>query len=143
MPDNEKKGYLCVMTTTPRLLEKVMEAQKANKKCNFIKSRLEAEEDFPYWTIQKDGSLRYSGQVFVPNDEKLREKVLKKHHCTSFAVHPGGMKMYQDIRKQYWWKGMKADVAKFVAKCLTCQLVKAKHQKSIGKLQSLLISKWK
>ena len=51
--------------------------------------------------------------------------------------------MYQDIKKQYWWKGMKADVARFVVKCLTCQQVKAEHQKPAGKLQPLSIPEWK
>ena len=60
-----------------------------------------------------------------------------------FAVHPGGNKMYQDLKRQYWWSGMKKDVAQFVSTCLTCQQVKAEHQRSAGKLQPLPIPKWK
>ena len=67
--------------------------------------------------------------------------MLKEHHGSSFAVHPGGTKMYQDLKRQYWWKGMKKDVAKFVAKCLTCQQVKIEHQKPAGMLQPLSIPK--
>lgn len=52
--------------------------------------------------------------------------------------------MYQDLKKNFWWYGMKRDVAEFVAKCLTCQKTKIKHQKPSGELQSLKIpeQKW-
>ena len=53
------------------------------------------------------------------------------------------MKMYQDVRSLYWWSGMKRDVVEYVAKCLTCQQVKAKHQRPVGLLQPLDIPEWK
>ena len=51
--------------------------------------------------------------------------------------------MYHNIRDLYWWDGMKKDIADFVSKCLTCQQVKAEHQKPSGKLQPLPIPEWK
>ncbi|KAL0378456.1 UNVERIFIED_CONTAM: Transposon Ty3-G Gag-Pol polyprotein [Sesamum radiatum] len=51
------------------------------------------------------------------------------HH----SMHPG-TKMYQNLRPYYWWQTMKKDVAEFVAKCMTCQQVKAEHQAPAGKL---------
>ena len=84
-------------------------------------------------------SASTAGRIFMLSDEKLWEDVLKEYHCLSFTVHIGGTKMYQDLKKQYWWKGMKVDVAKFVEKCLTCQQVKIEHQKPTRKLQSLEI----
>ena len=38
---------------------------------------------------------------------------------------------------------MKKDVALFVSKCLTCQQVKAEHQKPAGLLQPLRVAEWK
>ncbi|KAL5547178.1 hypothetical protein UlMin_006865 [Ulmus minor] len=38
---------------------------------------------------------------------------------------------------------MKRDVAQFIAKCMTCQQVKAEHQRPGGQLQSLPIPEWK
>ena len=90
-----------------------------------------------------DGSLRYQERVFVPSNKQLREEILKEHHCSSFAVHPSSTKLYQDIKRQYWWKGMKADVARFVAKCLNCQQVKIEHQRPGGLLQPLPVVEWK
>ncbi|RVW60596.1 Retrovirus-related Pol polyprotein from transposon 297 [Vitis vinifera] len=40
----------------------------------------------------------------------------------------GRNKMYKDLRQNYWWSGMKRDIAQFVAQCLVCQQVKAEHQ---------------
>ena len=51
--------------------------------------------------------------------------------------------MYQDLKRQYWWEGMKRDVTNFVAKCMVCQQVKAEHQRPSGLLQPLPIPEWK
>jgi hypothetical protein len=51
--------------------------------------------------------------------------------------------MYRDLKDHYWWNGMKREVAQFVERCLTCQRIKAKHQKPAGMLKPLTIPKWK
>ncbi|KAL0410906.1 UNVERIFIED_CONTAM: Transposon Ty3-G Gag-Pol polyprotein [Sesamum latifolium] len=51
--------------------------------------------------------------------------------------------MYRNLRPYYWWQTMKKDVVEFVAKCMTCQQVKAEHQASAGKLRPLSIPEWK
>ena len=51
--------------------------------------------------------------------------------------------MYHTIKENYWWSGMKKDVAEFVSRCLVCQQVKAEHQKPLGTLQPLPIPEWK
>nr|GFA46905.1 reverse transcriptase domain-containing protein [Tanacetum cinerariifolium] len=56
---------------------------------------------------------------------------------------PGSDKMYQDIKKLYWWPNMKADIATYVSKCLTCAKVKAEHQKPSGLLVQPKIPEWK
>ena len=89
------------------------------------------------WTIHADGSLRYRGQIVVPQLTDLREEILREFHCSRFAMHSGGTKMYQDLRRQYYWSGMKRHVRDFVRRCLTCQQVKAEHQKPAGLLQPL------
>ena len=51
--------------------------------------------------------------------------------------------MYQDLRRQYYWSGMKRHVGDFVRQCLTCQQVKAEHQKPAGLLLPLEVADWK
>lgn len=58
-------------------------------------------------------------------------------------MHPGGTKMYRDLREFYWWPGLKREVTDFVSKCLTCQQVKAEHQLPSGLLQPVKIPLWK
>jgi hypothetical protein len=51
--------------------------------------------------------------------------------------------MYQEIKEQFWWHGMKREIAAFVARCDICQQVKAEHQRTAGLLQPLQIPEWK
>ena len=51
--------------------------------------------------------------------------------------------MYRDLKRNFWWEGMKREVAEYVSKCLTCQQVKAEHQRPSGLLQPLPIPQWK
>ena len=77
-------------------------------------------------------------QMLFPERE-----ILDEAHTTPYSIHPGATKMYQDLRSLYWWSGMKQDVVKYVARCLTCQQVKAKHQRPSGLLQPLWVPEWK
>lgn len=61
-----------------------------------------------------------------------QEGVLKEFLHSELAVHPSSTKMYMDLKRQYRWSGMKADMENFVAQCLTCQQVKVKHQRPAG-----------
>ena len=51
--------------------------------------------------------------------------------------------MYQDLKKHFWWNGMKSDITDFVRRCMTFQKVKAEHQNLGGTLQPLPIPTWK
>ncbi|GJY33718.1 reverse transcriptase domain-containing protein [Tanacetum coccineum] len=77
----------------------------------------------------------------LPND--LRTLIMHESHKSKYYVHSGSDKMYQDIKKLYWWPNMKADIAIYVSKCLTCLKVKAEHQKPSGLLVQPKIPWWK
>ena len=81
------------------------------------------------WTVHSDDSLQCRGWVVVPHSTDLREEILRGFHSSRFVVHPGGTKMYQDLRRPYYWSGMKRHVGDLIRRCLTCQQVKAEHQK--------------
>ena len=97
----------------------------------------------PDFVLLDDGGLRFGTRICVPNDGDLRRELLEEAHCSRLTIHSGGTKMYKDLRQNYWWTGMKRDVAQFVAQCLVCQQVKAKHQWPAGSLQPLSIPEWK
>nr|GEV61206.1 reverse transcriptase domain-containing protein [Tanacetum cinerariifolium] len=59
----------------------------------------------------------------------LRTLIMHKSHKSKYSVHPGSDKMYQDMKLLYWWPNMKADIATYISKFLTCLRVKAEHQK--------------
>ncbi|WRX30253.1 Reverse transcriptase domain - like 10 [Theobroma cacao] len=59
-----------------------------------------------------------SHRVCVPEGNQLRQAIMEEAHSSAYALHPGSTKMYRTIRENYWWSGMKRDVAEFVAKCL-------------------------
>nr|GEU66584.1 putative reverse transcriptase domain-containing protein [Tanacetum cinerariifolium] len=69
--------------------------------------------------------------------------VMHESHKSKYSIHPGSNKMYQDLKLLYWWPNMKADIAMYVSKCLTCAKVKAEHQKPSGLLQQYEIPVWK
>ena len=79
----------------------------------------------------------------VQADKELKIKLFYKSHNTVFTMHPGGNKMYQDLKQYYWWHRMRKDIADYVSKCLTCQQVKAKHQVPFGILNPIPIPQWK
>nr|GEX03660.1 hypothetical protein [Tanacetum cinerariifolium] len=73
-------------------------------------------------------SLNLPKQILEAQIEALKPENLKKEDVG------GSEKMYQDMKKLYWWPNMKADITTYVSKCLTCAKVKAEHQRLSGLL---------
>nr|GEZ96690.1 putative reverse transcriptase domain-containing protein [Tanacetum cinerariifolium] len=90
-----------------------------------------------------DGTLCLNGRSWLPCYSDLRTVIMHESHKSKYSIHPGSDKMYQNIKKLYWWPDMKADTATYVSKCLTCVKVKAEHQKPSGLLVPPKIPKWK
>ncbi|KAD3068885.1 hypothetical protein E3N88_36765 [Mikania micrantha] len=86
--------------------------------------------------------LRF-GRMWVPRNGDIRARILDEAHKSRYSVHPGATKMYQDLRHDYWWPGMKFNVMQYVNRCLTCAQVKAEHQKPYGYVQPLEVPEWK
>ncbi|GKD84969.1 putative reverse transcriptase domain-containing protein [Tanacetum coccineum] len=68
---------------------------------------------------------------------------MHESHKSKYSIHPGSEKMYQDVKRLFWWPNMKADIATYVSKCLTCARVKAEHQRPSGLLVQPEIPEWK
>ncbi|GKC92642.1 putative reverse transcriptase domain-containing protein [Tanacetum coccineum] len=81
-----------------------------------------------------DGTLCLNGRSWLPCYGDLRTVIMHESHKSKYSIHPGSNKMYQDMKKLYWWPNMKADIATYVSACLTCAKVKAEHQRPSGLL---------
>ena len=79
----------------------------------------------------------------MPEEGKLWKRILEEAHKSEFTMHPGITKMYQDLKKMFWWPGMKSDVVRLVNKCLVYQKVKIENQRLARTLQPLEIPEWK
>ncbi|GJT79902.1 putative reverse transcriptase domain-containing protein [Tanacetum coccineum] len=90
-----------------------------------------------------DGTLCLNGRSWLPCYGDLRTVIMHESHKSKYSIHPGSEKMYQDMKKLYWWPNMKADIATYVSKCLTCAKVKAEHQRPSGLLVHPKIPEWK
>ncbi|MCI22861.1 hypothetical protein A2U01_0044039 [Trifolium medium] len=74
----------------------------------------------PEFSIAADGAILYSGRLCVPNDVELKRLILSEAHKSGFSIHSGSTKMYQDLKKNFWWPNMKTEIAEFVAHCIAC-----------------------
>nr|GEU40316.1 putative reverse transcriptase domain-containing protein [Tanacetum cinerariifolium] len=90
-----------------------------------------------------DGTLCLNGRSWLPCYGDLRTMIMHEYHKSKYSIHPGFDKMYQDMKKLYWWPNMKAGIATYVSKCLTCAKVKAEHQRPSGLLKQPKIPEWK
>nr|GEW21295.1 putative reverse transcriptase domain-containing protein [Tanacetum cinerariifolium] len=98
--------------------------------------------------MQRDKVIAYASRQLKTHEENYTTHDLELG-ATVFALRLwrhylyGSNKMYQDMKKLYWWPNMKADIATYVSKCLTCAKVKAEHQRLLGLLQQAKIPEWK
>ncbi|GJS06521.1 putative reverse transcriptase domain-containing protein [Tanacetum coccineum] len=97
----------------------------------------------PIFETRSDGIQCFEGRIWLPLFGGLRDLIMHESHKSKYSIHPGSDKMYQDLKKLYWWPNMKVEIATYVSKCLTCAKVKAEHQKLSGLLQQPEIPEWK
>jgi hypothetical protein len=119
-------------------------AQLNDEGIQLIKQKL-AEDDPKYSCFHKNSKdiVWFEQRLVVPADPEFRKEIFDKAHLSKFSIHPRSTKMYQDLRKNFWWSNMKVNIAKYVVECDTCHRVKASHLKSAGVLQPLTIPLWK
>ncbi|GJQ89075.1 putative reverse transcriptase domain-containing protein [Tanacetum coccineum] len=123
-----------------RILEVQIEAQKPENLVNEDVGGM-IRKDIPRERLEPraDGTLCLHGRSWLPCYGDLRSVIMHESHKSKYSIHPGSKKMYQDVKKLYWWPNVKADIAAYVSKCLTCVRVKAEHQRPSGLLVQLAI----
>nr|GEZ31821.1 reverse transcriptase domain-containing protein [Tanacetum cinerariifolium] len=106
-----------VMTIRLNLPNQILNAQaEAMKEENYVIKDL-------HGMINKlkpraDGTLCLNNKTWIPCYGDLRALIMHELHKSKYSIHPGSDKMYQDLKKLYWWPNMKAEIATYVSKCL-------------------------
>ncbi|GJV86098.1 putative reverse transcriptase domain-containing protein [Tanacetum coccineum] len=109
-----------VMTVHTNFLERILNAQnKAMKEENVKTENLRRLIKLIFET-RSDGIQCFKGRIWLPLFGGLRDLIMHESHKSKYSIHPGSDKMYQDLKKLYWWPNMKAEIATYVCKCLTC-----------------------
>ncbi|GJY40557.1 putative reverse transcriptase domain-containing protein [Tanacetum coccineum] len=130
------------------LPKQILEAQIEARKPENIKNEDVGgmiRKDIPKEKLEPraDRTLCLNGRSWLPCYGDLRTVIMNESHKSKYPVHPGSDKMYQDMKKLYWWPNMKADIATYVSKCLACARVKVEHQRPLGLLVQPQIPQWK
>jgi len=93
--------------------------------------------------FDEHGVLMFRDRVCVSDVSELMKRILDEGQKSNLSIHPGATKMYQDLKKLFWWPGMKKDIAEFVYAGLVCQKSKIEHQKPSSLMQPLSVPELK
>jgi hypothetical protein len=130
---NNTQGVTVVLEPT---LEKVIKkGHKDDEKINEIQQLIIDGKDKDFW-VDMEGVVWFKDRLCVPDIKSTWELILKEAHETTYYIHPGNKKIYQDLKKRFWWYRMKREIAEY-AICNSCQRIKAEHQRPTRLLQSL------
>jgi hypothetical protein len=118
----------------PTLEREIKAAQKNDEKINEVQ-QLILEGRGKDFREDVEGVVRFKDSLCVPNVQSIMELILKEAHETAYSIHPRFKKVYQDLKKKFWWYEMKREIAEHVAICDSCQRIKTEHQRPAGPLQ--------
>ncbi|KAG8473291.1 hypothetical protein CXB51_035413 [Gossypium anomalum] len=139
---NEDGSVVAELKAKSTFLQRIRELQSDDPKLVLKRQTVQDNLSSEY-SVDDGGMLRYRNRICVPNNSELKNDILAEAHNSKYSIHPGSTKMYCDLKRMYWWPGMKREICEFVAKCLICQQVKAEHQVPTGLLQPIMIPEWK
>jgi hypothetical protein len=104
------------MEVGSNLLQEIWKVHVEDEKIQEIKHNFK-EEKSPDFLEDEEGVLWYKGKIYVPSIKELKDNILCEAHESTYSIHPGGNKMYHDLKATYWWYGMKGDITEYVALC--------------------------
>ncbi|GJV34317.1 putative reverse transcriptase domain-containing protein [Tanacetum coccineum] len=71
-----------------------------------------------------DGTLCLRNRSWIPCFGDLRTLIMHESHKSKYSIHPGSDKMYQDMKKLYWWPNIKDEIATYVRNLLNAKLTR-------------------
>ncbi|GJY01425.1 putative reverse transcriptase domain-containing protein [Tanacetum coccineum] len=121
-------GTKCTVFTDYKSLQHILDQKELNMR---QRRWLELLSDYESVTFVYHPG-RQNVVSWLPCYGDLRSVIMHKSYKSKYSIHPGFEKMYQDVKKLYWWPNIKADIATYVSTCLTYARVKAEHQRPPG-----------
>ena len=100
-------------------------------------SKLPVTDEQPDWSWTLSGLLRHKERIFVPNNEGVRLAIYETRHDAPTAGHPGKNKTTELIKRNFWWKGIDADIEDYVRSCTKCQRNKSRRHQPYGLLKTI------
>ena len=76
---------------------------------------------------EEDKIVYMERRMYIPNNKKLKEKILQENHNSVDVEHLRQQRMLELIKQNYWWPGLKEDIKKYIQGCLKCQQNKVQH----------------
>ncbi|GJZ29025.1 putative reverse transcriptase domain-containing protein [Tanacetum coccineum] len=142
----ERTKPLCVralvMTIHTNIPEQILKAKAGELKEENVKAKNMERMIKKIFETRPDGTLYFDKHVWLPMFGGLRDLIMHESHKSKYSIHLGFDKMYQDLKRLYWWSNMKAEIATYISMCLTYVKVKAEYQKPSGLLQQPEIPVW-
>ena len=108
------RGFLANLEIKSSPEDQIKEAQKQDGEITEIKESV-ASGKAKCFSINDQGTLYFDNRLVVPNSRKIKDLILVEAHESPLSIHPGGTKMYRDLRQRFWWSGMKPEIARFIA----------------------------
>ncbi|GKB17502.1 putative reverse transcriptase domain-containing protein [Tanacetum coccineum] len=115
------------MIVHPKLPSQILKVQTEALKEENIKAENLRGMDKAF-EVRPDGTRCIKNQSWLPLFGNLRDLIMHESHKSKYSIHPGSDKMYQDLKKLYWWPNMKAIIVEYVGKCLTCSKLRQKSE---------------
>jgi len=122
--------------TTADKNNRIKEIRRNNTREKEVVQTLEKKDGL---TWEEDGVVYMEGRIYVPNNKKIREEILKENHDSVDVGHLGQHRMLELLKRMYWWPGLKEDVKKYIQRCFKCQQNKVQYQRKVGELHPLEI----
>jgi hypothetical protein len=131
-----------VSTCEVDIKDRVKEAQETDSFVRNVTLYLHQEVagvKYEGYQTTEGGLLAYRDRLYIPNCDDMKRFIMDELHRRPYTGHPGYQKMITTTRKQFFWPGLKKDIAKYLAQCIECQQVKAEHRHLAGLLHPLPI----
>nr|GEW96694.1 putative reverse transcriptase domain-containing protein [Tanacetum cinerariifolium] len=102
-----------VLTDHKELMQQILKAQVESLKEGNVQKEYLGRMHKQIFKIRSNGIRYHDKRIWLPLHEGLRDLIMHESHKSKYSIHPGSTKMYQDLRRLYWWPNMKADIATY------------------------------